>query len=81
MSIPRATTWFLPASFLRQLDLELFAAGWRDLIPRQHHAAAGGALTLRLSLFQLPLALQYQLGRRLTDDEAWTHTVGLGPDL
>ena len=76
-----ATTWFLPASFLRQLDLELFAAGWRDLIPRQHHAAAGGALTLRLSLFQLPLALQYQLGRRLTDDEAWTHTVGLGPDL
>ena len=78
------STWFLPASFLRQLDLEAFGAGWLDLDPeraRAWHLAAGGAVTLRLAFFRIPLALQYQVARRLTDDEAWTQVVGLGLDL
>jgi hypothetical protein len=77
-------TWFLPASYVRQIDVELFAAAWYDLDPdhaRARHEAVGGALTLRLALFRLPLAIQYQLARRVSDDEAFVHVFGFAPDL
>jgi len=79
-----ASTWFLPATFVRQLDLEVFGAGWLDLDPdrpRQRHLAVGGAVTLRIALFRLPLAIQYQVARRITDDDAVVQLVGVGPDL
>ena len=77
----RATTlWYLPASFVRELDLELFAAGALDGDHRRH-AAVGAAMSLRLSLFRVPLVLQYQLARRVRDDDALTQLVSLGPDL
>lgn len=70
--------WFLPASFVHQLDLELFGAG-AALRPdaARYHLAAGGAVTLRLTVFRIPLALQYQASRRLTDDETWFQLVSL----
>ncbi|MBK9032358.1 MAG: hypothetical protein IPL61_13780 [Myxococcales bacterium] len=56
---------FLPASFLRQLDLELFGAAvsyasGADL-------TYGAAVTVRVVLFRAPLALRYQLGRLDSD--------------
>lgn len=75
-----ASIWRLPATFIRELDVELFAAAARDG-DRRDHAAAGGALSLRLALFRVPLLVQYQLARRLRDDDALTHLVSLGPDF
>ena len=62
---------FLPASFLRQLDLELFGSGVLD--PGDWAYAGGGALTLRLALFRAPLALRYQASRTWLH-ETWTTT-------
>ena len=75
-----ATLGFLPASFLRELDFELFATGAVDRL-RQVHAAAGASLWLRLSLLRLPLAVGYQIARRVRDDDAVTQLVGIGFDL
>jgi len=66
----------LPASFLRQLDLEVFATGAVDR-RRNSHAAAGGELTLRLELMRVPLELGYQIARRVRDDEAITQLLEL----
>ncbi|HET9626408.1 MAG TPA: hypothetical protein VFP84_33835, partial [Kofleriaceae bacterium] len=75
-----ATLWLLPASFLSELDLELFATGAVD---RAHdlHAAVGGQLTARLALFRLPFVLSYQLARRVRDDDALTHLFGVDVPL
>lgn len=84
---------FLPASFIRQLDLQVFASGvWIDnmtdsinLGDFSLHYAAGAALTLRLSPLRIPLALRYQVSRRLTDhtptDDGWLQLLSLTPDL
>jgi hypothetical protein len=74
------TLWVLPASYLRQLDLELF--GTAALVDaNDRHYAVGAALTLRIQLLRLPLAVVYQLARRLSDDQALTQFVGIGADL
>jgi hypothetical protein len=74
-----ATLLVLPASYIRELDLELFADG---AIDRAHdrHAAAGAAVSLRFQLFRIPLLVQYQLARRVRDDNALVHLVSLGAD-
>lgn len=75
-----ATLWVLPASFLRELDLELFATGAVDR-RRDLHAAAGATISLRLSLLRVPLRVAYQIARRVRDDDALTQLVGLGFEL
>lgn len=72
--------WFLPATFLRQLDVETFAAVIRSSDARD--LTFGGALTLRLVLFRAPLALRYQWSHQdgtpfTKRDQLWT----LGADL
>ena len=75
-----ATFWVLPASFLRELDLELFATGAIDR--RQDlHAATGAVLTLRLELLRVPLSVAYQIARRVRDDDALTQLVGFALEL
>ncbi len=76
-----STLWFLPASFLRQLDLLLFgslgahqaqaarSASW--------HSAVGVGMSLEFGLFRVPLKIDYQISRRLVDDRALTQFVGL----
>jgi hypothetical protein len=76
-----STLWLFPALFFRQIDVELFAAAALDQIEdldQRLHAAAGGAVSLDLSLWLLPLTVRYQIARRLTDDEALVQDVGLG---
>ena len=75
-----ATLWRLPASFIRQLDLELFADGAIDRA-RAKHAAGGAALSLRFQLFRIPLLVQYQIARRIRDDDALVQLISLGPDI
>jgi hypothetical protein len=75
-----ASTWFLPASYLRQIDLELFVAGAIDKASHEH-VAAGSAVALHVQFLRIPLVVTYQVARRLVDDEALTQLVGLGPDL
>ncbi|MEZ4364279.1 MAG: hypothetical protein R3B48_29160 [Kofleriaceae bacterium] len=76
-----STLLYFPSSFLRQLDLDLFAAGalsaerGRSLT---QHLAAGGALTLSFTFLRVPLALRYQIARRFRDDDAVTQVLGLG---
>jgi len=72
-----ATLGVFPASFVRELDFELFAAGAIDREAAQH-AAAGGAITLSFVLLRFPLVLDYQLARRVRDDDAVTQRLGLG---
>jgi hypothetical protein len=72
-----ATFGFLPASFVRELDFELFAAGAIDRAGAQH-AAVGARLTLSFVLLRFPLLLDYQLARRVRDDDAVTQRVGIG---
>ncbi|HEX3697877.1 MAG TPA: hypothetical protein VH374_21060 [Polyangia bacterium] len=72
-----SSLWVLPAFFISQIDLELFGAGARAQDNRDR-LAVGGALTLRTTLWVVPLNLQYQLARRLTDDRALTHLITLG---
>ena len=74
------TLWWLPASFVREIDLELFASGALDGDHRKH-AAGGAAVSLHLDFLRVPLVVQYQLARRVRDDDALTQLVALGPDL
>ncbi len=76
----RASLWILPAAFLRQLDLELFGSAAIDR-QRDEHFAAGAAVTLHLQFFRVPLAVTYQIARRIVDDKALTQLVGIGPDI
>jgi hypothetical protein len=75
-----ATLWLLPSSFVRQVDLELFAAGAIDR-RRDLHAAAGGELRLHLTLLRTPLQLGYQVARRVRDDDALTQLLELATTL
>lgn len=81
------TLWLLPSSFVRQLDLDLFAAGALAVSEQsmadqpEQHLAAGGSLTLRISLWQVPLSLRLQLARRLRDDRAFTQLLGISTAL
>lgn len=75
-----ATLRVLPASFVRELELELFASGALDH-RRDLHAAAGAAITLRLVAFRVPIVVAYQVARRVRDDEALTQLVGLALGL
>jgi len=70
----------LPAAFIRELDVQLFAAGAIDR-RRELHAAAGARLTLRIELLRVPLAIVYQVARRVRDDDALTQLIGLAFDL
>ena len=77
-----STLWVLPALFIQQLDIDLFAVAATD--GRQGegapawHTAAGGSLALRLGFWLLPITVQYQLARRFTDDQALVHLVQIG---
>jgi len=75
-----ATLGFLPASFLREIDLELFATGALDRRGAQH-AAAGAQVALRFTLFRVPLFVAYQIARRVRDDDALTQLVGVTGEL
>ncbi|HMG24517.1 MAG TPA: hypothetical protein VK607_24440 [Kofleriaceae bacterium] len=75
-----STFGFLPMSYLRQFDLELFATGALDRASNQH-ASAGGELSMSLVLLRIPLLLGYQVARRLRDDEAITQLLELGAAL
>jgi len=75
-----ATLGFLPASFVRELDLELFATGAYDRRGALH-AALGASIALRISLLRVPLLVEYQLARRVRDDDALTQRVGLAIEL
>ncbi len=87
-----STLWVLPALFLRQIDVELFAAAALDASDNpgnmrfenfddRLHMAAGGALSLNLSLWVLPVSFRYQIAQRLTDDEELVQEFGLGVTL
>jgi hypothetical protein len=65
---------------VRELDLELFASGALDGDHRRH-AAGGAAISLRIDFLRIPLVVQYQIARRIRDDDALTQLVALGPDL
>jgi hypothetical protein len=65
-----STLWLLPSSFVRQINLELFATAATDAHGDPPHAAGGTAITLAMAIWQVPLALTYQLARRVEDDHA-----------
>ncbi|HVV87093.1 MAG TPA: hypothetical protein VHE35_28835 [Kofleriaceae bacterium] len=69
---------FLPASFVRELDLQAFgSAAWVQYDDIDAHLAVGGALTFRMNLLRVPVALRYQLSRRLTDGDGVLHLLAL----
>lgn len=76
-----ATLWFLPASFLRQIDLLAFASLGAHQAHSDGsaaiHGAVGGGAALEFALFRVPLTVEYQLARRVRDDKAVTQFVGL----
>lgn len=79
-----STAYLLPSWFFRQLDLELFAAGATDSVvafDTRRRLAAGGSLSLAMSVWLVPVTVRYQLARRLTDDEAQVHSVAVGLGL
>ncbi|HEY0194931.1 MAG TPA: hypothetical protein VGC42_27650, partial [Kofleriaceae bacterium] len=74
------TLWFLPSSFLSELDLELFGAGAIDRSVNLH-AAVGAELTARFTVARIPLSLAYQIARRVRDDDALTQMLGIALPL
>ena len=80
----------MPAILLREVDVELWGSA-AVIEPADdmsggaaadtHHLVAGAALTLSVYLWRAPLLIQYQVGRRFTDDEAISQQVGLGIGL
>lgn len=64
-----STFYVLPSFLFRQLDLVAFADGARLADAGRVAAAAGGRAVARVALWLLPISLQAQLARRLTDDE------------
>lgn len=73
-----STFLVLPAFFLQQLDLNLFATGATTGYGGDRHAAAGGSLTAFFIFGPAPLSLRYQVSRRLTDDRGVVMFVMLG---
>ena len=72
------TLRILPASFLEEFDLELFANAALDKAG-SGHGAIGGAIDMHFQFLRIPFVLTYQLARRLHDDNALTSLVVLGP--
>lgn len=74
-----STLYLLPSLFVRQLDVELFAAAARtDVLARPWHRDVGGAVFLRTTLGQvLPLSLFYQFSQRFDDGLGGLHVFGL----
>jgi hypothetical protein len=72
-----STLVVLPALFLSQVNFDLFAVAAGDGRTGKH-TAAGGSLSLNMTLWIIPITLQYQLARRFTDDQALVHLVQLG---
>lgn len=73
--------WLFPASFLSQINLELFGSA-ATFLDGDFHAALGGSVEVNFSsLWLLSFQLRYQLAQRLTDDEALVHTVLFGIGL
>jgi hypothetical protein len=72
-----STLWLLPALFLSELDFELFARALTDARPGDRHAAVGTSLAFQFALWELPFTLQYQVTRRVTDDQALVHLLTL----
>ncbi|HLK91647.1 MAG TPA: hypothetical protein VKZ18_17275 [Polyangia bacterium] len=72
-----STLWVLPSSFLRQIDFELFGSAATDAHGGPAHAAGGTAVTLELAVWRVPLALTYQLARRVEDDHALVQIIAL----
>jgi hypothetical protein len=73
-----STLWVLPALFIQQVNLELFAVAATDGRTGGQHSAAGGSVSLNFAFWIIPMAVQYQLTRRFTDDQALVHLVQLG---
>ena len=71
--------WVLPGWLARQIDIELFATVASEGVKRfsdRAHAAVGGSLNLSTVWWWTYFDLRYEVARRLTDDEALTHTLG-----
>jgi hypothetical protein len=75
-----SSLWILPASFLRQIDLELFASGASDGRSDAPHAAGGGAVTFELALWRVPFSVRYQIARRIEDDHALAQILAVAVD-
>ena len=85
-----STLGLLPAFFLRQFDIELFASGaltqntlslisglgWQPTVGK--HVAVGASLALECALWIVPATVQYQIARRTTDDQAVVHLIMVG---
>ncbi len=74
---PLSVLWVLPSAFLSQIDLELFGSAATDGHGGPAHAAGGGAVTLELAIWRLPLSLTYQVARRVEDDRALVQLVAV----
>ena len=73
-----STFLVLPAFFLEQIDLNLFATGATTGDAGDRHASAGGALTAFFLFGPASLSLRYQVSRRLTDDRGVVMFVMIG---
>ncbi|MFN7135378.1 MAG: hypothetical protein ACK4N5_25110, partial [Myxococcales bacterium] len=69
-----STLGVLPSMFLSQIDLQLFGTAATTL-QTDLRAAVGGAASLRFSFWNLPLSLNWQVARRLTDDRSVVQLV------
>jgi len=65
-----STFYVFPSFLLRQVDLVAFADAARLADAERFVSAAGGRILVRTALWVAPLTFQFQLARRLTDDEA-----------
>lgn len=72
-----STFYFLPSFMLRQVDVVAFADAARLVQADRLAAAAGGRLLVRTAFWVAPLTFQFQLARRLTDDEALAYKFSL----
>jgi hypothetical protein len=75
-----ATARILPASFVSEIDFELFGSGARDSAG-DIHAAAGFAATLEIQVLRIPMLVTYQIARRLEDDHAFTQLFAIAPNI
>ena len=72
-----STLALLPALFVRQVNFDLFAVTAGDGHTASH-SAVGGSVSLSTLFWVIPITVQYQLARRLTDDQALVHLVQIG---
>jgi hypothetical protein len=72
-----STFALLPALFVRQVNVNLFAVTAGDGHTASH-SAAGGSVSVSVLFWVVPITVQYQLARRLTDDRAVVHLVQIG---